>query len=186
MPTSDSSFWEKDKTRGIVPLVQLQGACSGNFKLRGTWSSPPSPLWRNRSGEGGKLQVPRRTHHKRRNSASSTSGDWRNLAWPLKPSQTFTDAQLRASFRVVSPPGTATAPPATAGLSRGWCGLLNASPGANYLASRTPTAPDVTGSPKRSSRTSTTRATACSPHYHPIGEVSTGASKLGHQSPSDC
>ena len=33
--------------------------------------------------------------------------------------------------------------------------------------------------PKRSSRTSTTRATSCSPCYHPEGEVSTGASKLG-------
>jgi hypothetical protein len=32
---------------------------------------------------------------------------------------------------------------------------------------------------KRSSRTSTTRATACSHRYHPKGEVSTGASKLG-------
>ena len=51
--------------------------------------------------------------------------------------------------------------------------------GANYLPSRTPTAPDVTGRPKRSSRTTTTRATACSPRYHPEGEVSTGASKLG-------
>jgi hypothetical protein len=30
---------------------------------------------------------------------------------------------------------------------------------------------DVTGRPKRSA----TRATACSPHYHPEGEVSTGA-----------
>ena len=47
--------------------------------------------------------------------------------------------------------------------------------GGNYLPSRTPTAPDVTGRPKRSSRTSTTRATACSPRYHPEGEVSTGA-----------
>ena len=41
---------------------------------------------------------------------------------------------------------------------------------------RTPTAPDVTGRPKRSSWTTTTRATACSPRYHPEGEVSTGAS----------
>ena len=55
----------------------------------------------------------------------------------------------------------------------------NASPGANYLPSRTPTAPDVTGRPKRSSRTTTTRATACSPRYHPENEVSTGASKQG-------
>jgi hypothetical protein len=37
----------------------------------------------------------------------------------------------------------------TAWLSRGWCGLPNSSPGANYLPSKTPTAPDVTGRPKR-------------------------------------
>ena len=67
----------------------------------------------------------------------------------------------------------ATAPPTTAGLSRGWCGLHNASPGANYLLSRTPTAAAVAGGLKRS------RATACSPCYYPEGEVSTGASKLG-------
>ena len=50
-------------------------------------------------------------------------------------------------------------------------------------ASRTPTPSDVTGRSKSSSRTTTTRATACSPPYHPEGEVSTGASKLsqGHQ-----
>jgi hypothetical protein len=52
-------------------------------------------------------------------------------------------------------------------------------PGANYLPSRTPTPPNVTGRPKRSSRTPTTQATACSPRYHAEGEVSTGASKLG-------
>jgi hypothetical protein len=50
---------------------------------------------------------------------------------------------------------------------------------ANYLPSRAPSAPDVTGRPNRSSRTTTTRATACSPRYHPEGEASTGASKLG-------
>ncbi|XP_071227747.1 mitochondrial carrier homolog 1-like isoform X2 [Salvelinus alpinus] len=44
-------------------------------------------------------------------------------------------------------------------LSRGWCGLPNTLPGANYPPSRTPTAPDVTGRPNRS-RTSTIRATA--------------------------
>ena len=43
----------------------------------------------------------------------------------LKPSQTFTGAQLRASCQAVSLLGTATAPPTTAGLSRGWCGLHN-------------------------------------------------------------
>jgi hypothetical protein len=48
---------------------------------------------------------------KKGNSASSTSGGWRNLAWPLKPSQTFTDAQLRASRWAVSLPGTATVLP---------------------------------------------------------------------------
>jgi hypothetical protein len=65
---------------------------------------------------------------------------------------------------------------------------------ANYLPSRTPTAPNVTGRPKISSRTTTTRATACSPRYHPECEVSTGASKLGPRGwktasisrPSDC
>uniref|UniRef100_A0AAZ3PDL5 Uncharacterized protein n=1 Tax=Oncorhynchus tshawytscha TaxID=74940 RepID=A0AAZ3PDL5_ONCTS len=109
------------------------------------------------------------------------------------PKSGWREAQLRASCRAVSPPGMATAPPATAGLSRGWCGLPNTSPGANYLPSRTPTSPDVTGRPKRS-RTTTTRATACSPRYHPEGEVSTGASKLGPRDrscfsisrPSDC
>jgi hypothetical protein len=39
--------------------------------------------------------------------------------------------------------------------------------GANYLHSRTPTAPNVTERPKRSSRAATTQATTCSPHYHP-------------------
>jgi hypothetical protein len=38
---------------------------------------------------------------------------------------------------------------------------------------------DSIGRPKRSSRTSTIGATACSPHYHPEGEVSTCPSKLG-------
>uniref|UniRef100_A0AAZ3SE09 Solute carrier family 35 member F1 n=1 Tax=Oncorhynchus tshawytscha TaxID=74940 RepID=A0AAZ3SE09_ONCTS len=79
--------------------------------------------------------------------------------------------QLRASCRAISPPGTATAPPTTARLSRGCCGLHNASPGANFLPSRTPTAPDVTGRQKRSSRTAiTTRATPCSPRFHPEGD----------------
>ena len=64
-------------------------------------------------------------------------------------------------------------------IESGWCGLPNALPGSNYPTSRKPTAPDVTGRRKRSTRTSTTRATACSPRYHPEGEVSTGASKLG-------
>ena len=51
------------------------------------------------------------------------------MAWHLNPSQTFTDAQLRASWQAVSPPGTAKAAHATSGLSRGWCGLPNPSPG---------------------------------------------------------
>ena len=89
--------------------------------------------------------------------------------WLLRPSETFTDAQLRASCGAVSPPSTAIAPPATAGLSRGWYGLPNASSGAHCLLSRTPTALNVTGRPKRS------RTTTC----HPEGEVSTGPSKLG-------
>jgi hypothetical protein len=69
--------------------------------------------------------------------------------------------------------------PQPARQSIGWCGLHNASPWANYLPSMTPTAPDVTGRPKRLSRTITTQAIACSHRYHPEGEVSTGASKLG-------
>ena len=101
------------------------------------------------------------------------------MACHLTPSQTSTDSQSRASCWAVSQAGTATAPPSTARLFRGWCGLHNTSPEENYLLSRTPTAPDLTGRPKRSSRTTTTRATACSPRYHPEGEVSTGASKLG-------
>ncbi|XP_052373436.1 uncharacterized protein LOC118382859 isoform X6 [Oncorhynchus keta] len=77
------------------------------------------------------------------------------------------DAPLRASCRAVSQLGTATAPPTTA---RGGRGLPNASPGANYLPSRTPTPPDVTGRPKISPRTTATRNTVCSPRYHPEGE----------------
>ena len=66
----------------------------------------------------------------------------------------------------LSQPGMATATPSTARLSRGWCGLHNASPGANYLPALQDTySTDDTGRPKRSSRTSTTRATACS---HPL------------------
>ena len=38
---------------------------------------------------------------------------------------TLTNFYLRASCQAVSPPGTATAPPTTAGLSRGWCSLHN-------------------------------------------------------------
>jgi hypothetical protein len=45
--------------------------------------------------------------------------------------------------------------PTTAVLSRGWCGLPNALPGANYLPSRTHTAPDVTGRPKEIIKDST-------------------------------
>jgi hypothetical protein len=45
-----------------------------------------------------------------------------------KPLLTFTGAQSRASCWAVSLP-TATAPPTTTGLSRGWCGLHNTSRG---------------------------------------------------------
>ena len=144
------------------------------------------PHRRDCSGEGGKLSFSvytSRTNWTRpptqtawwrtHNSTSSTSGGWKNLACHLKHSQTFRDAQLRASCITTW---------------YGNCSALNckahqtvvrsakASPGANYLPSRTPTAPNITGSPKRSSRTTTTQATACSLRYHPEGEVSTGAS----------
>ena len=41
----------------------------------------------------------------------------------VRPSETSTDAQLWASCQAASPPGMATAPPATTCLSRGWYGL---------------------------------------------------------------
>ena len=56
------------------------------------------------------------------------------MACHLKPSQTFTDAQLRASCQAVSMPGMATAPPSTAGLSRGKWGLPNATLGGRLPA----------------------------------------------------
>jgi hypothetical protein len=52
-------------------------------------------------------------------------------------------------------------------------GLTNQNPhftGGKLPALQTPTEPDVTGRPKRTSRTTTTRATACSPRYHPEGQ----------------
>ena len=52
-----------------------------------------------------------------------------DLTCHLTPSQTFIDAQLRASCRAVTLPGMATALPTTTRLSRGWCGLHNASLG---------------------------------------------------------
>ena len=96
----------------------------------------PYPHRLDLSGEGGKLQVPWRTHHWQSKMVhphrqcgeegatvpSSTSGGWKNVACHWKPSLTFTGAQLRASCRAVSPSGMATAMPTTAGLSRGWCG----------------------------------------------------------------
>ena len=66
---------------------------------------------------------------RRCNSASSTSGGGRNLAWPWRPLQSSTDAPLRAPCRAVSPPGKVIASSTTAGLSRGWCGQPIASPG---------------------------------------------------------
>ena len=57
----------------------------------------------------------------------------------------------------------------------------NSSPGANYLSSRPPTTPDVTGRPQRSSKTTPPRAPACSPRYYPEGKVNTGASKQGQR-----
>uniref|UniRef100_A0A8C7D507 Talin-2 n=1 Tax=Oncorhynchus kisutch TaxID=8019 RepID=A0A8C7D507_ONCKI len=45
--------------------------------------------------------------------------NWGHFVSPHEHSQTFTDAQSRASCRAVSPPGTATAPPTTVRLSRG-------------------------------------------------------------------
>ena len=88
---------------------------------------------RDSSGEGGKLQVPRRTYHgptemvhphRQRGEEGATA--------PLQPqeaeeillvtekhSDVFTDAQSRTSCRAISPSGRATAPPTTVRLSRG-------------------------------------------------------------------
>ena len=161
--------WTSGNSRGNTPYPHRRDSSREGGKLSSSaytsqtnWNGPPTQtaLWR------------------RHNSTSSTSGGWIKLSCHQKHSQTSTDAQSRASCQAVSQPGTANTPPSTTRLSRGWCGLHNASPGANYPHSMTPTAPDITGRPK-SSRTTTTRAPACSPRYHPEGEISTGASKLG-------
>ena len=120
--------WTAGDSRGSMPLSTPMGPHWRRCKLQvpplytslTIWNVPPT-----QSGEEG--------------NASSTSGGWRNVALLLRHSQTLTDAQLRASSQAVSLPGTATA-----WLSRGWCGLPNASPGAHCLPSRTPT-----GRPKR-------------------------------------
>jgi hypothetical protein len=95
------------------------------------------------------------------------------------PSQTSTDAPLRASCWAVSLPGKAIAPSANTVLSRRWCGQPNTSTGAHCLPSRTSRAPDVTGRP-RSYTASATRAKACSHRYHLQGD-STAALKLGYR-----
>ena len=77
----------------------------------------------------------------------------KNLVLVPKTLTNFYRCAIEGILSAVSLPVTVTAQPATPGLSRGWCGLPNASPGANYLPTRTPTAPDVTGRPKRSTRT---------------------------------
>jgi hypothetical protein len=67
---------------------------------------------------------------------------------------------------------------AIAGLSRGWCGQPNASSRAHCLPSRTSTAPNVTGRPRISSRSSATRDTAWSPCYRREDGEGTTISKL--------
>ena len=48
---------------------------------------------------------------RRHSSASAPSRSWNDLAWPYRSSGTFTTAQSRASWLVVSESGMATAPP---------------------------------------------------------------------------
>ncbi|CDQ57089.1 unnamed protein product [Oncorhynchus mykiss] len=81
----------------------------------------PYPHRRNCSG------VPRHTHHGQTNGQCGEEGatsplqpqEAKEIWLVTKNTQTFTDAQSRASCRAVSPPGTATAPPTTVRLSRG-------------------------------------------------------------------
>ena len=54
----------------------------------------------------------------------------------------------------------------------------NASQGANYMPSRTPTAPDVTGRPKKIIKDNNLRSHCLFTPYNPEGKVSRGASKL--------
>ena len=76
--------------------------------------------------------VPRRTHHGQTEmvhthkqhgeegaAAPLQTQEADEIRLVTKNSQTFTDAQLRASCRAVSPPGTAAAPPINGRLSRG-------------------------------------------------------------------
>jgi hypothetical protein len=84
------------------------------------------------------------------NGASSNSGDWRNSAFPRRPSQTNTNAPSRASCQDVLLPVMAIPLLATTGLSRGLCGQPKVSSGAHCLPSSTSTVPSVTGRPERS------------------------------------
>ena len=95
----------------------------------------------------------------------SAPGAWRNSSGPIRSSQSSTDAPPRAFCQAASQPGMATALPATTWLSRGWRGQANALPGAHCLPPITSTVPGVIGRPRRSPRTSSTWATACSPCY---------------------
>ena len=94
---------------------------------------------------------------------------------PFTHSHTSTDAPSRAFCRAAAPLGTATAPPSTAWLSRGWWGQPNASSGARCLSSGTSRIPGVRGR-RRSLRTAVTRATDRLHGYRLADGGSTGAS----------
>ena len=57
----------------------------------------------------------------------------RKFVLALKTLTYFYRCTIESILSAVSPSGTATAIPATAGLSREWCGLPNASQATNYL-----------------------------------------------------
>jgi hypothetical protein len=138
----ENRLWTWGNSRGSSPLSTSMGPQWRGWKASGfsvytsltIWNGPltQTVLW------------------SRCNSASSTSGGWRNLSCPLRPSQTFIDEQMRASCQAVSPPGTETAQLATVVISaqritRGTMPALQ------------DTYSTFTGRPRRSSRTSTTR-----------------------------
>jgi hypothetical protein len=136
-----------------------------------------------------KIQVPWRTHWlwngpptqmvwwRGQNSASSTSGGWRNLACHLNFHRCTIESIL--SGCITAWYGNCTAHTrrslqrvvrSTQHITGGKLPALHDT----YSTRWAPTALDVTGRPKRS-KTSSTRAMTCSPRYHPEDEVSTGA-----------
>jgi hypothetical protein len=140
------------------PMVIVRMRQEGLVQYRMSAKKTRSWLWTSGDSRGSTPPFPRCIHHwqsemvhpHRQCGEEGTTGGWRNLAWPLRPSQAFIDEPLKGYCLRLSPPGMATALSATTRLSREWCGLPKASPVAHCLPFRTSTAPGVTGRPRRS------------------------------------